>query len=261
MKKIVAIFLLIAITTVFVSCGNKDKNSETPPLQTNVGPNPNIESTTAGNLSNQGYILTTVPGQTVYWGNTTAFIPTAHNNTTAPTIVVPIVSDPPTSAITPNISQVTIPSTQPTSNNSNTGPTVVDAPDNTTAPQISDDQQGNDSGSNNGGVKAEAKPVSSSSASKMSNGDITIDISASGWDSAIVSNTGTATVNYGSNTESASCSVSATMEGGSYVITVYTSKLDIYSGATVTITIPEGLIKTASGTQYNRAFTSKAITF
>lgn len=265
MKKIVAVFLVLAMVTVFVSCGDKDKNSDDPTINTNVGA-PNIESTTAADTGVSGYVLTTDPNQTVPGGFTTDYVPTAPNQATTPSsgIIIPSISDEHSTTPIPSISQVTIPSTQPTTpttNNNQTGPTVVDAPDNTTKPSDPQEQDSTTENSGNGESKPVAKPVSSSSASKLSNGDITVDISASGWDSAIVSNKGTATVSYGSNTESAACSVSANVEGGNYVITVYTSKLEIYSGATVKITIPEGLIKTASGTQYNKAFTSKAITY
>ncbi|MBR3816033.1 MAG: hypothetical protein IKJ27_04855 [Clostridia bacterium] len=267
MKKIVAVFLILTMLTVFVSCGDNGDEQSDPTLNTNMG-SPDIESTTAADTAVSGYVLTTDPNQTAPGGFTTDYVPTAYNPSDPSSgIVIPSLTDENSTTPIPSMSQVTIPSTQPTSNNGNngssdnqTGPTVVDAPDNTTKPS---DPQEQDSTTEGGNDESSPKPksVSSSSVSKLSNGDITIDISASGWDSAIVANKGTATVTYGSNTESASCSVSATVEGGNYVITVYTSKLEIYSGATVKVTIPEGLIKTASGTQYNRAFTSKALTF
>lgn len=271
MKKIVAVFLALAMLTVFVSCGDSDNNQDDPTINTNVGV-PNVESTTAADTGVSGYVLTTDPNQTVPSGFMVDYVPTSFNQTVDPSsgLIIPSLTDEHSTTPIPSMSQVTIPSTQPTSNNGNngnntqTGPTVVDAPDNTTKPSDPQEQDAtteNNSGEGSGEGKPVAKPVSSSSASKLSNGDITVDISASGWDSAIISNKGTATVSYGSNTESAACSVSATVEGGNYVITVYTSKLEIYSGATVKITIPEGLIKTASGTQYNKAFTSKSITY
>lgn len=264
MKKIVAVFLVLAMLTVFVSCGDKDKDSADPTLNTSLG-TPNIESTTAADTGVSGYVLTTNPEHTAPSGFITDYVPTSFNQTVDPSsgIIIPSLTDVYSTTPIPSMSQVTIPSTQPSSgsNTQVTGPTVVDAPDNTTKPSDVQEQDSTTEDSGNNENKPVAKAVSSSSASKLSNGDITVDISASGWDSAIVSNKGTATVSYGSNTESASCSVSANVEGGNYVITVYTSKLDIYSGATVKITIPEGLIKTASGTQYNKAFTSKAITY
>lgn len=268
MKKIVAVFLILTMLTVFVSCGDNGDEQSDPTLNTNMG-SPDIESTTAADTAVSGYVLTTDPNQTAPGGFTTDYVPTAYNHSDPSSgIVIPSLTDENSTTPIPSMSQVTIPSTQPTSNNGNngngnnqTGPTVVDAPDNTTKP--SDPQEQDSTTENNSGEgSGEGKPVAKTPKvesrawfSSEAKSDYCIEIVASGWDSVIVANKGTATVKIGDSTQTTSCSISASLNSdGRYEIYVYTSKLDIYSGATVKIIIPEGLIKTASGTQYNREF-------
>lgn len=245
MKKIVAVFLLIAIVTVFVSCGKGDENTTTMPQYNGnipVESSSDTESTTAPKPQGNGYILTTSPYQTVPSGVTTAFYPTVPTSFEPSSMSIPAISDVPTTPVSPNFSQAS--TTAPTVSN----PTVIDAPDNTTA------QNATTTTTTTEAPVKEAKVVATGSSATLPGGDIEVEISANGWDSAIVSSSATATVSYGGKTESASCSVSGNGSGGVYTIVVYTSELGIYSGASVTISFPEGFIKTASGAQYGRAF-------
>ena len=135
MKKIVAIFLLIAITTVFVSCGKGDNDGNQTTLNTNIN---NIEPTTEGTTEPQGIVLTTDPTKMAQWGYATEFIPTEYTEPTIPTVSVPLISESQLERPSVNISQATVNASNTTTNNgavnnggnsgsnsgSNSGPTV-----------------------------------------------------------------------------------------------------------------------------------------
>lgn len=248
MKKIAAIFLLFAIMTVFVSCGKNQKEDETT-LSAYLGTSATTsqkseESTTAESKPN-GYILTTDPNLTVSWGLTTAFQTTLPTSVPLSTTPVPSITDNLNStAINPNMSQVsTTEKPSQTVTTGQQGPTVVDAPDNTTKPAKPEEEETTEA------VTKEEKIVAVGA--KSFSGDyksLTIDFNANGWDGAIATRSTKVTVSYGSKTEKAPC----TIKSGE--ITIDASGLEITSGATVTVNIPEGAITTSSGSQYNRAF-------
>ncbi len=246
MKKIAAIFLLFAIMTVFVSCGKGDKGDNTtlsPYVGTSATTSQKSEESTTADKAANGYILTTDPNMTVSWGITTAFQTTLP--TTVPTsgmIPVPSFTDNRGStAINPSMSQVS--TTERTQTTGVQGPTVIDAPDNTTKPVVPETEEPTEEI-----VKQEKIVAVGSKACSPDYKKIMIDFNANGWDGAIATRSTKVSVSYGSKTENAPC----TIKSGE--ITVDISGLELSSGDTVKINIPEGAITTSSGSMYNRAF-------
>ncbi len=258
MKKIVAIFLLLAITTVFVSCGNKDKEEKQTTLNTNVQ---SIEPTTAGTTEPAGIVLTTDPAKMAQWGYVTEFIPTEYTEPTYPTVSVPPLTDnverPPV-----NISQVTNNTEIPSSDNgatNNGGSTTNNA-----GPTVSEITSPTDDAPTDP-VQKMPRPisVSSSSISNDKKGvfleNAILDVSASGWDGSIVANSGNATVIYAGNEYKAPCSVSSSLNSqGCYEIVITLSGLEIPAGTDgITVSIPEGFIKNSADTQYSMSFSRR----
>ena len=247
-KKIAAIFLLIAIMTVFVSCSDGDKDGNQTTLNTNQQ---NVESTTAGPTEAQGIVLTTDPSKMAYWGVTTGFIPTEYTESTIPTVSVPPISDNVERPI-PQISQVTnntdnTPSNNGSTNNSggtsnNSGPTVSEI---TTPTEETPTEP----------VQRMPKSISGGTKSVTPDGKTAIlDVPVSNWDGGIVSNSGKVSVSYLGDTYTVPCSVSATPNGDVYEVIITITSLKIPEGSTgFIVTIPEGFIKNTFDTQYSMA--------
>lgn len=261
MKKIVAIFLLIAIMTVFVSCGDGDKDGNQTTLNTNVQ---NVESTT-GSTEPQGIVLTTDPTKMAQWGYATEFIPTEYTEPTIPTVSVPAISGSQIERPSVNISQATVnPENTTTTNNggstnnggassgNNSGPTVSEI---TTPTEETPTTQ----------LQRVPKPVSGrgSSISNDRNDKYLekayINFSSSGWDGGIVAVSGNATVTYAGSDYKAPCSVSTAVDrNGDYEIVITLTGLEIPAGTTgFTISFPEGFIKNPADTQYSMAFSTR----
>lgn len=260
MKKIVAIFLLIAITTVFVSCGDGDKDGNQTTLNTNIN---NVESTTEGTTEPQGIALTTDPTKMAQWGYATEFIPTEYTEPTIPTVSVPAISESQLERPSVNISQVTI------------------DPNNTTTNNGSVTNNGSSSGNNSGPTVSEItspteetpttqlqrmpRPISGrgSSIKNDRNGkyleNACVNFSSSGWDGGIVAASGNATVTYAGSDYKAPCKVSTSIDiNGDYEIVVTLTGLEIPADTTgFTISFPEGFIKNPADTQYSMAFSTR----
>lgn len=251
-KKIAAVFLLIAIVTVFVSCGDGDKDGNQTTLNTNQQ---NVESTTAGPTEAQGIVLTTDPSKMAYWGVTTGFIPTEYTESTIPTVSVPPISDNVERPI-PQISQVTNNTDNTPSNNSNTNNSGGTS--NNSGPTVSEITTPTD--------ETPTEPVQrmpkSVSGTKTTSNDrkgefvekASIEFSANGWDGGIVSNSANVSVNYAGETFNVPCSVSSALNGDYYEIVITVSSLKIPAGTGgFTVTIPEGFVKNTLDTQYSMA--------
>ncbi len=247
MKKIAAIVLLFAVMTVFVSCGkgNGDDNTTLPPyMGTSATTTQKTEESTTADKAANGYILTTDPNMTVSWGITTAFQTTLP--TTVPSsgvVTVPSFTDNQNStAYNPSMSQVSTTEKQPTQSTGPQGPTVVDAPDNTTKPVVPEEETTE-------AVTKQEKIVNvTSRGCGHENKTFIIEFDVNGWDGVIATRSTKVSVKYGSKTENASC----TIKSGEIVVDI--SDLDITSGMTITVSVPEGAITTKSGSMYNRAF-------
>ena len=267
MKKIVAIFLLIAITTVFVSCGKGDNDGNQTTLNTNIN---NIESTTAAPTEPQGIVLTTDPTKMAQWGYATEFIPTEYTQPTMPT--VPTVSVPPISESqlerpSVNISQATV---SPENTTTNGGAT--------TGSGSSSNNGGTSSGNNSGPTVMDNSPPTEENTTTQPqkvgrpvtgdendtapdrNGEYLVSaalmFSPGGWEGGIISTTGDCSVTYAGDSRRVPCSVSNSLDlNGDYVIVVDLSNLKIPVGSVFTVTIEEGFIRNAENTQYSLEFT------
>ena len=258
MKKIVAIFLLIAITTVFVSCGKGDNDGNQTTLNTNIN---NIEPTTEGTTEPQGIVLTTDPTKMAQWGYATEFIPTEYTEPTIPTVSVPLISESQLERPSVNISQATVNTSNTTTNNgavnnggnsgSNSGPTVSEI---TSPTEETPTTQ----------LQREPRPLSGSGSSTSPDRNnkylesATINVASAGWDGGIVPATGKCTVTYAGQSSNAPCSVSNKIDSNNnYVITITLSGLEIPVGSVFSVTIEEGFIKNTGDTQYNMATTRR----
>ena len=268
MKKIVAIFLLIAITTVFVSCGDGDKDGNQTTLNTNIN---NIESTTEGTTEPQGIVLTTDPTKMAQWGYATEFIPTEYTQPTVPTVPtvsVPLISESQLERPSVNISQATV---SPENTTTNGGATTSDGG--------SSNNGGTSSGNNSGPTVSEittpteetpttqvqrsAMPISGSSHDAFPDrkgeflDSVALIFPSTGWDGGIVSAKGTCTVTYAGKSFDVPCSVSGSIyDNNDYAIIVTLTGLEIPAeGFSFTVTIGEDFIKNSTNTQYNMATT------
>lgn len=263
MKKIVAIFLLIAITTVFVSCGKGDNDGNQTTLNTNIN---NIEPTTEGTTEPQGIVLTTDPTKMAQWGYATEFIPTEYTEPTIPTVSVPLISESQLERPTVNISQATVNTSNTTTNNGavNNGGANGGSSGNNSGPTVSEITSPTEETPTTQ-LQREPRPISGcgSSISNDRNGryldKATVNFRSSGWDGGIVANSGTATVVYAGSDSKVPCSVSASIDSnGYYEIVVTLTGLEIPADTTgFTISFPEGFIKNPADTQYSMAFSTR----
>lgn len=246
MKKIAVVFLLFTVLTVFVSCGkggDGDSTTLSPYTGTNATTAQNNDASTTAGVSANGYILTTDPNMTVSWGITTGFSTTALTTSENTTSQVPSISDINSTAINPSMSQVSTTEKPVTQTTGSAGPTVVDAPDNTTKPSKTEPEE-----ENTEAATKQEKVVSFGS--KSIDPDfkkVYIDFNANGWDGAIATRSTKVSVKYGSKSENAPC----TIKSGEIIVDV--SGLELTSGMTITVSFPEGVIETTSGSQYSRA--------
>jgi len=253
-KKIVAIFLLIAMMTVFVSCTDKDSEGNQPNINTNYQ---QVESTTAGTTEPQGIALTTDPSKMAQWGYVTDFIPTEYTQPTIPTVSVPAISDNVDRPI-PQISQVTN-NTDGTSNNGTTNNNGGTS--NNSGPTVSEITSPTDETPTEPVQKMPKSISGTKTTSNDKKGEFlqqaSIEFSASGWEGGIVSNSANITVTYAGDSYNVPCSVSSALHGDYYEIVITVSSLKIPAGTGgFTITIPEGFVKNTLDTQYSMAVTA-----
>lgn len=244
MRKSAAIILLIALlTAIFASCGKDEDETTLPPLTgaTTTAPTTSAYTPVASTQSNTNptYILTTSPDKTVPWGEKPDFSTTAPT-TTAPTgIVIQIPTEGATNPVQPSYSQA--PTTAPTT----TAPPTTPAPT-TTKPTTT--------------KKVEPKPASVKTGSSAFSGEETliVDIEGSNWSSQFVANTQylPAYIDGNNTGKNVKCTLNSKPDSANnYTITVDVSSLSLSPGAVISISFPEGYIKTKAGTQYSESFT------
>lgn len=247
MRKVAAIFLVLAILVVLAACGRKDGEETTAPIITGASmptaSTPVVSSTDPSTQLNVNptYILTTSPDKTVPWGDPPVI--TTMPSTTMPTnIVINIPTDENTQPVTPSYSiapsQLTS-STNPGGSTAPNGPTATTKPT-TTKPVVK-------------------KAVSVETGSSAFNGEETliIDVDGSNWSSIFVANTQYLPVSIDGNPtgKNVKCVLSGTPDSaGNYTITIDVSQLSLASNAVVSVAFPEGYIQTKAGTQYSNAF-------
>lgn len=244
MRKITAIFLILAfIMAVAVACG-KDGNDTTTTQPINTQYNPATQTTaqpvsqTADNAAS--YVLTTNPDKTVPWVSTTRFeiteattVPepstTAYNNDYSVSFNIGEISKP-----SVNVSQATTTTASPK--------TTADA----------DNEEESTSGN-----KGEAVNLIVNSYG-YGDGVIYVEVDPSNWDGNFVAKSQSISVKVDGSTlaSSVTCKVPSKKTGGSYEIKIDLSSQDIPSGSLVEFTIPTGIVKNQSGSQYNTSYSA-----
>ena len=250
MRKIVAIFLVLAaVTVLFTACIGDDKPTTNPPIVTG-----DVSTTQPSTTQPQAmsYILTTSPDKTVPWVETTQFdlaAVTTDYNIIVPTdpIIPPDINVPTTGSSLP----ITVP-TQPTQ-----APTAVTMPTNpnqpattkptTTKPKPTETE------------KFSTPIVLDSEAYDSNSGKLYLAVSPASWSSDIKANTTSISIRIDGVTapDKVSCSVTAGKNAdGMQEIIIDLSGQSVTTGSTISYTIPEGFLVSKSGTQFNSAYSS-----
>lgn len=252
MRRIAAVFLVLAIVVAFAACGRKDKEETTAPIITG-STMPTASAPTASSSvptsqldANPTYILTTSPDKTVPWGDTTRF--TTMPSTTVPSsIIINIPTDENSQPVTPSYS---------------VAPTQLTTPVNPGDSSTSSDSKTTTKPTTTKPV--EKKPVSVIINSRSFNDEETflVEIDGSNWSSVFVANTQYLPISIdgvptGKNVK---CALSGTPDlAGMYLISIDVSSLSLSPNANVSVTFPEGYIQTKAGTQYSYSFEADAI--
>lgn len=269
MKKITAIFLVLAVLALFASCDNDDNTTTAPPpIQTGYMP---TESTADVNSTTEPvgtsatgvgvtYILTTSADKTVPWSETTRFdvnsvvVPTTTGsylptgtpdvNLTGGDIQRPSV----------NTSQLSTQSTtgsyleDPTSQSSTAGSTLTTKEKTTKATTAAN--------------KTPTQLVINDTSYNSSTSLVTLAVSSDGWMGAFVAKSQNITIIVDGEEiqTTVPCNVtSKTNADGCQIITIDLSSQSLNSGSNVTFTIPAGLVQTKTGTQYNTSYTGYVV--
>lgn len=252
LRKIVAVFLaLAAVVVMFTACDGNEEPTTNPTISTGE------VSTTEPSTEKLSYVLTTDPGKTVPWQETTRFETTTAdlNAITVPTDPIDV---PPVNIISTTGSSlpITVPTSPtnptdiPTLSVQSTTPTTTKATTTTKKPTTT--------------AKVEKFPtavVIDSEGYNSSSGKLYLGISPSGWSSDIKANSTSISIKIDGVTapNKVTCSVTAGKNSdGMQEIVIDLSSQRVTSGSTVTYTIPEGFLVSKSGTQYNTSYTSSA---
>ncbi len=292
-RKIIAVVLVLSLAVLFAACKGNDNNPSLPsfsfdpntslsgtggdPSSSGTSDNPVSVSTPAG--SENTVILTTQTGQTMQTVATTRFSPepvtTTQPSTTDPNVplTVPTMTTPSvyTSQSPGGVTYVTVsptiptyttrnpylttvnpyltttrynPTTQPTSV---TIPTVTQPTTTTTRPTTTQPTTS---------ATRRAKTVVINDIATTSDKKMVVTIDSNGWDGSFQNNSQTITVKVDGVAKSAPCSVrsgSKNADGYQY-ITIDLSELSVPEGSSVQFTVPSAFLQTASGAQYNNAF-------
>lgn len=238
MRKIIAIFsALILIMSFAVACGKGgDEVTTTAPIGTQYVPT--AQPTTQPSTNDSGYVLTTQTGQTAPWVATTRFEFT--EPTTAPTM-------PSTAAPDYNISFNVSDTPKPNVNTS-------------AAPSTS--YVASSSGTTKGDTTTtdkDAEPVSLIVNSYgYGDGVIYVEVDPSNWDGNFVAGSRNITVKVNGTAlaTSATCSVPSKKTGSIYEIKITIPSQSVNPGDVVSFTIPTGVVKNQSGSQYNLSYSS-----
>ena len=241
MRKIFAIVsALVLIMAVAVACG-KDSHevTTTAPIATQYVP-VTQPTTTQPSTNDSEYILTTQTGQTAPWAATTRFefsdVTTANTN---PSQGNTGSSD---YNISFNVSEIPKPNV-----NTSVAPTTAPPP-----------SSGTTKGETTTAEKS-AEPVSLIvNSTAYGDGVIYVEVDPSNWDGnfAAGSQNITVKVNGTALATSATCSVPSKKTGSIYEIKVTIPEQSVASGDVVSFTIPTGIVKNQSGSQYNLSYST-----
>ncbi len=241
MRKAIAILsAVVLIMTVAVACGNNgDEVTTTAPIATQYVPSTE-PVTTQPTTDGSAYILTTQTGQTAPWASTTRF---EFTEGTAPTNTPTQNVGSSDYNISFNVSEIP----KPNVNTSVAPTTVPPAPSGTTK------------GNKETTADKSAEPVSLIVNSYgYGDGVIFVEVDPSNWDGnfAAASQNITIKVNGNALATSATCSVPSKKTGSIYEIKISVPEQSVNPGDVVSFTIPTGVVKNQSGSQYNLSYSS-----
>ena len=238
LRKIVAVFLILAtVVMLFTACGGNETIT-TEPISTG-----NVSTTEPTQPQPVTYVLTTGTDKTVPWQETTRF-----ETTTADfgSIMVPTdpIEVPPVNIISttgsslPPITPTTSPTNPLTSTTASTTATTTTVVEKFPTALIIDSEGYN-----------------------ASTNKLYLGVSPSGWSSDIKANTINISIKIDgvSVSRKVACSVTAAKNSdGMQEIVIDLSSQNVSSGSSITYTIPEGFLVSKTGTQYNTSYTSSA---
>ncbi len=239
MRKIAAIFLALAlIMAVAVACGKDgDEVTTTAPIATQYVPT--TQPTTQPSTNNSAYVLTTQTGQTAPWAETTRF------EFTEPTTPAPIpvqTTGSPDYNISFNVSDIQKPNV-----NTSVAPSTsyVASSGTTKGTETTADKS------------AEAVSLIVNSYA-YGDGVIYVEVDPSNWDGNFAGATQNITIKVNGSplASSAACTVPAKKTGSIYEIKITVPSQSVNPGDVVSFTIPTGIVKNQSGSQYNLSYSS-----
>lgn len=241
MRKITAIFLILAlIMAVAVACGkNGDEVTTSQTINTQYTPatqstaQPTVQSADSG----ASYVLTTNAEKTVPWVSTTRF-----EITKATTVADSTSSTGSTDYnVSFNVGEISRPNvnTSQATTTTSSPKTTADAPD--------------EKDTTNKDAEAVNLMVNSYG---YGDGIIYVEVDSSNWNGKCTSNSQSITVKVDGKAlaTSVTCKVKS-----SYEITIDLSSQELQSGSVVDFTIPTGIVKNQSGTQYNTSYSASVI--
>ena len=239
MRKIIAIFsALVLILAVAAGCG-KDKNEVTTAAPIATQYVPSTQPVTQPSTNDSSYILTTQSGQTAPWVSTTRFEFTEPTSDALP-VTQPTAS--PDYNISFNVSEIEKP-------NVNTS----------AAPSTSYVASSGTTKGNTETTDKNAEPVSLIVNSyAYGDGVIYVEVDPANWDGnfAAGSQNITVKVNGTALATSATCSVPSKKTGSIYEIKITVPSQSVNAGDVVSFTIPTGVVKNQSGSQYNLSYSA-----
>ena len=279
MKKITAIFLILAMLALFASCGDDTNTTTTlPTIGTGYTPttqgsaepstdytlNPTASTTEAPTASSVGmtYVLTTSADKTVPWSETTRF---DHNTVIVPTTTGSYLSGSPD--VNPTAGTIDKPSvntsqlpTQQTATASTTDPFPSGGSTSTTKGTVTTKEK--TTKATTAANKTPTQLVINDTSYNSSTSLVTLAVSTDGWMSAFAAKSQNITIIVDGEeiATTVPCNVtSKTNADGCQLITIDLSSQSLNSGSNVTFTIPAGLVQTKAGTQYNTSYTGYVV--
>lgn len=273
MKKITAIFLILAVLVLFASCDNDDNPTTTlPPINTGYVPsqsstNPSasgsdvpsssdIQSTAPSDVGIT-YILTTRADKTVPWSETTRF--------DVNTVSIPSTTGSSLSDVVPTGGTIDKPSvnvSQLPTQQSTTAPSVEYPTGGTTTTKSPLTTKEKTTKATTAANKTPTQLVINDTSYNSSTSLVTLAVSNDGWMSTFVAKSQNISIIVdGEKIETTvPCNVTTkTNADGCQLITIDLSSQSLNSGANVTFTIPAGLVQTQAGTQYNTSYTGYVV--
>ncbi len=230
--------------TVAVACDNdSDEVTTAAPIATQYVPTTE-PTTTQPSTNDAAYVLTTQTGQTAPWVSTTRFEFSDVTSSTDNLTNIPTQNQGSSDYdISFNVSEIQ----KPNVNTSAAPTTTTQKPSGTTK------------GDTTTAADKSAEPVSLVVNSYgYGNGVIYVEIDPSNWDGnfAAASQNITLKVNGTALATSGTCSVPSKKTGSIYEIKITVPEQSVNSGDVVSFTIPTGIVKNQSGSQYNLSYSA-----